>query len=86
MINLTARRFIEPGKRGGGLDLNSQPVNDFIAFLKEHHTVLDPTMAAWEDTYLDRPGEIAKSDSDVSSFAGAGTALIEDWRRRARRR
>ena len=59
----TPARFIEPGKRGAGLDLNSQPVNDFIALLKEHHTVVDPTMGAWEDTYVDRPGQIGKSDA-----------------------
>jgi imidazolonepropionase-like amidohydrolase len=53
----TPARFIEPGKRGGDLDLNSQPVNDFIAFLKQHHTVVDPTMAVWEGTYIDRPGQ-----------------------------
>ncbi len=50
----TPARFIEPGKRGGNLDLNSQQVNDFIAFLKQHHTVIDPTMAIWEATYIDR--------------------------------
>jgi imidazolonepropionase-like amidohydrolase len=53
----TPARFIEPGKRGGDLDLNSQPVNDFIALLKQHHTVVDPTMAVWEGTYIDRPGQ-----------------------------
>jgi cytosine/adenosine deaminase-related metal-dependent hydrolase len=52
----TPARFIEPGKRGGSLDLNSQPVNDFVAFLKTHHTVIDPTMAIWQSTYEDRPG------------------------------
>jgi imidazolonepropionase-like amidohydrolase len=59
----TPARFIEPGKRGGDLDLNSQAVNDFITFLKEHHTVIDPTMATWEDTYLDRPGQVAIADA-----------------------
>ncbi len=53
----TPARFIEPGKRGGALDLNSQPVNDFVEFLKAHHTVVDPTMAIWEATYLDRRGQ-----------------------------
>jgi hypothetical protein len=52
----TPARFTEPGKRGADLDLNSAPVNQFIAFLKAHHTVIDPTMATWEGTYLDRPG------------------------------
>ena len=52
----TPARFIESGKRGGDLDLNSQQVNDFIALLKQQHTVIDPTMAIWEGTCIDRPG------------------------------
>jgi imidazolonepropionase-like amidohydrolase len=58
----TPARFIEPGKRGGNLDLSSQQVNDFIGLLKQHHTVVDPTMGVWEGTYLDRPGQVARSD------------------------
>lgn len=58
----TPARFIEPGKRGAALDLNSPQVNQFIALLKEHHTVIDPTMATWEATYVDRPGKIAELD------------------------
>ena len=61
----TPARFIEPGKRGGDLDLNSQPVNDFMAFLKQHHTVIDPTMAIWEATYLDRPGKPSVTDAGI---------------------
>lgn len=57
----TPARFIEPGKRGADLDLNSQQVNDFIALLKRQHTVVDPTMGAWENTYLDRPGRLPGS-------------------------
>lgn len=59
----TLGRSTELGKRGGDLDLNSAPVNDFIAFLKAHHTVIDPTMAVWEDTYLDRPGQPQLTDA-----------------------
>jgi imidazolonepropionase-like amidohydrolase len=61
----TPARFTEPGKRGGDLDLNSQPVNDFIAFLKQHHTVIDPTMGIWESTYLDRPGRPGRVDAAI---------------------
>ena len=61
----TPARFIEPGKRGGDLDLNSQAVNDFIALLKQHHIVLDPTMGVWENTYLDRPGQISRIDAAI---------------------
>ena len=61
----TPARFTEPGKRGGDLDLNSQGVNDFMAFLKQHHTVIDPTMAIWEATYLDRPGQPSRTDAAI---------------------
>ena len=50
----TPARFIEPGKRAAGIDLNSAQVNDFIALLKQHHTVIDPTMTIWEG-HLRRP-------------------------------
>jgi len=61
----TPARFIEPGKRGGDLDLNSRQVNDFIAFLKQHHAVVDPTMGAWESVYLDRPGQPGRVDAAI---------------------
>ena len=59
----TPARFTEPGKRAASLDLNSPPVTQFIALLKQHHTVVDPTMAIWEETYTDRPGKIPMMDA-----------------------
>ncbi len=59
----TPARFTEPGKRAAGLDLNSPQVNQFIALLKQHHTVVDPTMTIWEATYVDRPGNISEEDA-----------------------
>ena len=59
----TPARFTEPGKRAASLDLNSAQVNEFIALLKEHHTVIDPTMTIWEATYVDRPGNISEEDA-----------------------
>src|SRR5581483_6840513 len=59
----TPARFIEPGKRAAGIDLNSAQVNQFIALLKEHHTVIDPTMTVWEATYVDRPGNPSHEDA-----------------------
>jgi len=61
----TPARFIEPGKRAAGIDLTSPPVNDFIALLKQHHTVIDPTMGVWESTYTSRPGEVPKLDAPM---------------------
>src|SRR5271165_290336 len=63
----TPARFIEPGKRAAGIDLNSAQVNQFIALLQQHHTVIDPTMTIWEATYTDRPGNI--SEEDAAMFA-----------------
>jgi len=54
----TPARFIEPGKRGASLDLDSEQVTQFIALLKQHHTVVDPTMGAWEGMYTNRPGKL----------------------------
>ena len=59
----TPARFTEPGKRTAGIGLNSPRVNQFIALLKEHHTVIDPTMVYWEGTYTDRPGAVRKIDA-----------------------
>lgn len=61
----TPARFTEPGKRAAGLDLNSPQVNQFVSFLREHHTVIDPTMAIWEATYTDRPGKIPVIDAYI---------------------
>jgi len=59
----TPARFTEPGKRAAGLDLNSPQVDQFIALLQQHHTVIDPTMSIWEATYTDRPGKIPMVDA-----------------------
>jgi len=56
-------RFIAPGKRGLTIDPESATVERFIAFLREHHTVLDPTMGIFEQTYTDRPGQVGPMDA-----------------------
>ncbi len=59
----TPARFIEPGKRAAGIDLNSAQVNQFLDLLKQHHTVIDPTMTVWEATYTDRRGQPSQEDA-----------------------
>ena len=54
----TPARFTEPGKRAASIDLNSQPVHDFIALLKAHHTVVDVTLACFENMYTGTPGKM----------------------------
>jgi hypothetical protein len=58
-------RFIVPGRRSAELDLNSGRVNQFVAFLKQHKTVIDPTMAIFEETYLGRPGKVGPMDAPL---------------------
>ena len=82
----TPARFIEPGKRAAGIDLNSAQVNQFIELLKEHHTVIDPTMAVWEATYVDRPGNPSHEDAlyvrlPAVALAGAAQFAGARWMR-----
>ncbi len=43
----TLERFYLPAEKVAGLDFDSAPVQDFIAFLKQHTTVIDPTVCAF---------------------------------------
>lgn len=47
----SAARFTVIGDKAGSLDLDSQPVASFIANLKRHDIVIDPTMALFEGLY-----------------------------------
>ena len=51
-------RFTLVGDKATSLDLASKPVKDFFALLKKHHTVIDPTLDAFEDLFVGRQGEI----------------------------
>jgi hypothetical protein len=62
----TLVRFTLPGDRTAGLDLASRPVQDFIALLREHRTVVDPTLVTFESTYCARPGAV---DPSVAAIA-----------------
>jgi hypothetical protein len=53
----TLMRFTLVGDKAASLDLESKPVKEYLALLREHQTVIDPTMVAFEQLYLARPGE-----------------------------
>jgi hypothetical protein len=55
----TPARFLEPAKRTADLDLNSPEVRAFVQLLRDRHTTLDPTLSAFEQMFLDRPGTMA---------------------------
>jgi hypothetical protein len=63
----TPARFIEPGKRGAGLDLDSTAVKDFIELLKSRHVVVDPTLATFESMYRARPGTLDPAFAAVAN-------------------
>jgi imidazolonepropionase-like amidohydrolase len=54
----TTTRFTLVGDKAATFDLKSKPVTDFIALLKEHHTVIDPTLDAFEDLLTAEQGKI----------------------------
>jgi hypothetical protein len=54
----TTMRFTLVGDKAAAFDLKSKPVTDFIALLKEHHTVITPTLDAFEDLLTGEQGKI----------------------------
>jgi imidazolonepropionase-like amidohydrolase len=51
-------RFTLVGERAATLDLASKPVKDFFELLRKRQTVIDPTLAAFEDLFAGEPGKI----------------------------
>jgi imidazolonepropionase-like amidohydrolase len=62
----TPQRFIAVAERAAGLDLNSQQVRSFVQLLKDHNTVVDPTLTAFETLFTDRPGKVSSSFAAVA--------------------
>ncbi len=54
----TTTRFTLVGDKAAAFDLKSKPVTDFVALLKDHHTVIDPTLDAFEDLLTAEQGKI----------------------------
>ncbi len=80
-------RFKLVGERATEVDLNGAPVRDFIAELKAHHTVIDPTLGAFEDLFLGVPGELLADEApfarrlpitDQRGFLEGGLPLAAD--------
>jgi imidazolonepropionase-like amidohydrolase len=55
----TPERFTAVGENAAKLDLQSQPVNDFIQLLLQHHITVDVTMATFEGMFTGRPGQVS---------------------------
>lgn len=63
----TPERFTAVGDQAARLDLESKPVNDFIALLLERHTTVDVTLATFEGMYTGRPGKVSPDFAPVLS-------------------
>jgi len=61
----TLERFYLPAEKTAGLDLDSKPVQDFIALLVAHKTVIDPTLATFEFLHQ-RDGEMSPIVADIA--------------------
>ncbi len=70
----TLQRFYLPAEKTADLDFDSKPVQDFIALLAKHQTVIDPTLATF-DFIRQRAGELSKA------YAAAAPNLPPDVQR-----
>ncbi len=59
-------RFTEVAKRGASIDMNGQPMRDFIALLKERHVTIDPTVAIFEEMFTNRAGQVPSSYTNIA--------------------
>ena len=57
----TPARFKVVAERGVELDLGGPEMRSFVELLRERGTVVDPTLVAFEDMFLDRPGRMGPS-------------------------
>jgi imidazolonepropionase-like amidohydrolase len=62
----TPARFSEVAKHAAELDLGSPRVKSFIALLKEHGTVSDPTLGAFEGMFIGEAGKVDPSLAEVA--------------------
>ncbi len=59
-------RFTAVGAEGALLDFSSPRVKSFFELLKTRHTVVDPTVAGFEDMFNGRPGKMSSSYAMVA--------------------
>jgi hypothetical protein len=60
-------RFTLVAEKAAELDLGSKAVKDFVSLLKEHRTVSDPTLNAFENLLVDRVGELGPAVKPIAS-------------------
>jgi (2Fe-2S) ferredoxin len=63
----TPTRLTAVAQRGADLDLNSPQVQSFVKLLKDHHTVIDPTVAIFEEMLTAPPGKLSAGDAVIAN-------------------
>jgi imidazolonepropionase-like amidohydrolase len=74
----TIVRFSLVGERARNIDLDSQKVRDFIQLLVDHQTVIDATLATFEGSYTQKPGDMDPSMAPVADHFPI--AVQRGWR------
>jgi imidazolonepropionase-like amidohydrolase len=59
-------RFIKVAEHAREFTPDKPEVREFIAFLKQHHTVLDPTMDAFEGLFCGNPGVVMPGLEEIA--------------------
>ena len=67
-------RFTLVGDQAAAFDLSAKPARDFFALLREHHTVIDPTVDAFEDLLVGEQGKIVPGLEEVAARVPVQTA------------
>ncbi|HEY6249349.1 MAG TPA: amidohydrolase family protein [Candidatus Angelobacter sp.] len=89
----TRTRLTEVAAHGAEIRPESDEAKEFIQFLKQHKTVVDPTLGVFENSYIDRPGVIAKGIAPAAErlpaqvrrgFLGGGLPVPEGLDQRYR--
>jgi hypothetical protein len=62
----TPLRFTTVARFGADLDLASDSVRAFLRFLKERKTVIDPTLATFEEMFLGAPGGMTEGNRRIA--------------------
>ena len=80
-------RFIKVAEQAREFTPDKPEVREFIAFLKQHHTVLDPTMGAFEGLFCGDPTVVTPGlEDDRAAFSATGSSAAVKRRPRSSER
>ncbi|HEY6463593.1 MAG TPA: hypothetical protein VIY73_25670, partial [Polyangiaceae bacterium] len=61
----TPVRFSLVGEKAAGFDFASKPAQEFFAYLRQHKTVIDPTLATFESVYEGQQGKVPPGEQGL---------------------